>query len=356
MVKFELEPRLHESWIGHFDLLNEKNFTRIAENVGLKDFDIEFKDGRAETITLNGEKVSVESLKRDGRFYDNLRNRMSDVERIKFDTEVKQAAGKNVYRTVEQIEVSKKVSEKAANLEKVRQLYPELNVKGSESQSKFSEALQTLAGKTLKYGFLAGMTSLALYELGEATKGCYLVNVSSGEKIGNRLSASTNKSDCSCANPSYAAKCETYCGSRKSPTPGQYTDPETNTTTYYYPPSCNMDCACLQKSTDDKPKYQTPENNAQFEVVEGGVFQTFSRLLASAGYQVQRFVDDAMDIVDATAKGLSGLLGKWWVILIIVAVGLVIILVPTLVTQLPKAKAKKALQGGRVRLKYHPYF
>lgn len=212
-----------------------------------------------------------------------------------------------------------------------------------------------MAGNVAKYGFLAGITALTLYELGEANKGCYLVNSDTREIVGDKVSGTTNRTDCTCA--TYASNCDTYCRSQDNA--AAMVLPGTTQPVFYNPASCNLDCACMRKgSSGQEPQYQPAKNNAEFHVIEGGVWNTFSRLLGGVGYEVQRLVNDAMDIVDSASKGIANLFSKWWVILIIVGVGLVIILVPTLVTQLPKAK-QRGIGGGRLKhlpLAYYPYY
>lgn len=355
---FHLTPEFHESYIGHFDIMTDRNFSRVAKNAGLEGFQVQFnlETGRAETIKINGENVRIEELKKGGRFYDELRNRMSPEERVKFDAQVKDAANKKVYKTPAEIDAARKVSESTKNVEKVKELYPGLDTPGSQGQSKFTDALAKLALDVGKYGFLAGVTALGLYELGEANKGCYLVNAETNEYVSDRLSGSTDRAQCSCA--TFADDCNAYCG--KQPDAAQMLRPgSTIDTVFYDPGTCAQYCGCMRKGKNgEQPQLQPAGNNAQFTVVEGGVFNTFSRLLGSVGYEVKRFVDDAMDIVDSAAKGISNLFSKWWVILIIVGVGLVIILVPTLVTQLPKAK-QKGLAGGTLKrypLAHYPYY
>lgn len=333
-ARFELNPKFHESFIGHFDLMTRENRTRIDRNAGMSNFELTFKpDGTCESIKLAEGEFKIEDLKKDGRFYDRLREKMNSEERIKFDEQIKEAAGKKVYRTGEQIEASRKVTENSKNMNKLNEMAPNLesNIK---SQSWFNDALKKLAVNVSKYGFLTGVTALGLYEIGQANKGCYLENVLTGVKIGDRLSASTDRSDCSCAK--YSNNCKTFCDSQVNASQTSY---DTN--------NCDLDCMCLQKATSSQPiNYQPAKNNAQFRVVEGGVWQTFSNILGSVGKEVTDLVNDAITIADSVTKGFSNLFSKWWVILIIVGVGLVIILVPTLVTQLPKKARAKGITGG----------
>jgi hypothetical protein len=115
-------------------------------------------------------------------------------------------------------------------------------------------------------------------------------------------------------------------------------DPET-----WSSASCNLTCPCYNAKTKG---LQPVNQQVGFKVIKGGFWNTLGYVVSSAGAQISSIVETGVNLVDAVGKGLAGFFSKWWVILMIVIVGLVIILVPTLVTQLPKAKAKVS-GGGR---------
>lgn len=209
-----------------------------------------------------------------------------------------------------------------------------------------------------KLGILAASARSVINAIGKQRKGCWMYNVSTGALLA-KISDSDNKKECECKGKSFAnwpPDLQTMANSEEAAgqVPGsnmkycvtfckQQPDAGSIPKNAWSPDSCKTTCPCYSQKTGE---LQPADKQVGFTFVEGGFFNTLGYLVSAAGAEIGEVVDTGVKLVDSVGKGLAGLFSKWWVILILVLVGATIIIVPTVVTQLPKAKAKRNLGGG----------
>jgi hypothetical protein len=201
--------------------------------------------------------------------------------------------------------------------------------------TKTSSAVE-LAKFLGKAGLIAGLGSAAVLAMQKVRNGCYLYNVGSDKNV-LKVNEEENEGKCGCGptpltdctQDPFGINCCSYCQSDAT-----------------WKGCVGASCNCTSKNKAKKPSEQYG-----YRVVKGGFFDTIAGVLASVGIQIVDFAEGIIDIAESITKSLAQLFSQWWVILILIVVGLAIVLVPVLVTQVPKAKRSPgALQGGSSEL------
>lgn len=366
-IKFgvKLEPKFHESFKASFKGLNAENFNKGILRERFKGVELR-KNAKGELVFdgKQGEvKVDEEFMKRNnGDVLASLREAMSAEKWNKLN-ETLSGQNEGTFLTDEQMAAAQNIS---SSPEVQAQLDEQVKKRGSTGfKDWMTEQLKKIAEKGGQYAFLAGMTAATLAALGANRQGCYLYNMGTGALI-SKVSSDTDGTKCVCGgkcdnlpypdpqNPSksclknpvatytsdtiHMADCDMWCREvGNDPTPLQDWS------------QCGKTCSCMTKRTGYEA--QTGVHQIGFKVVKGDVVSTASWLFSSVGLAINGVVDDVMNVVDTVANKVLDFFKQWWVIAILVIVALVIILVPVLVTQLPKAKAKQAgLTAGRMYL------
>lgn len=307
-----------------------------------------------------------------------MEKNMSEAQFKEFENNFKESVKNNVFVTDKVTEAAKAASTTPEIRQTVTTTYgdavnqppAEANTELAKQQAVFMDAIKDLSekvekrlketkekagsnkGELLKYSFefakfaaFAGLTLAEMRAIANARNGCWTFNTETRSYI-EKVDSSKDKNNCNCkgialvpehpnpCDPYYTAEhphmctCVDACNTLKgNDTKHDWTD-------------CGQICNCVDEN--GKPL----KAQIEFKVVNESIFETFANIVAGVGLKIIDAGEGVLDVVEAGVKSLAQIFSQWWVILLIVGIPVIIIIIATVVTQVPK---RSQVKGGRFR-------
>lgn len=243
---------------------------------------------------------------------------------------------------------SELAKQQAQFLEAVQEMWEKQEKRLNEMKEKSKSSKSNKAKYAFefaKYAVFSGLTLASMVGISNARNGCWTFNTATRSYI-EKVDSDTNDRKCNCkgialvadkpnpCDPYYTAEHPHMCSCFNACNTLRGNDVKHDWT------DCGKFCNCVDKN--GKPL----KAQIELKVVNESIFQTFANVVGGVGLKIIHLGEGVLDVVDASVKSLAQIFRQWWVLLLIVGIPVIIIIIATVVTQVPK---RSGIKGGRLK-------